>query len=166
MRKTQLCLSGSHANRTTWFCCMQRHRPACALQNMVGTFVIYSLSVGHFILKDTGSGKSMRSCLVAYVNHLEDTFAKWRNLKSTVLSSTSVRKECLPKEIHEDFMETFGKESPFYSTVIKMGSSVSEWKWALRMIDGLATPKMQPLMKMSKSCTPWLCVIGGETCEA
>ena len=42
--------------------------------------LINSLSVGHFIFKDIWSGKSMRSCLVAYVNHLEDIFAKWRNL--------------------------------------------------------------------------------------
>ena len=44
--------------------------------------------------------------------------AKWRNLKSEQLSSTSVRKECLPKEIH-DLTETLGKESPSYSTVKK-----------------------------------------------
>ena len=30
-----------------------------------------------------------------------------------------------PKEVHEDFLETLGKESP-YSTVKKMGSRVSE----------------------------------------
>ena len=36
----------------------------------------------------------------------------------------------------------------------------------MRMMDGLAAPKMPPLMKMSGSCTSWLCVIGGETCEA
>ena len=42
-----------------------------------------------------------------------------------------------PKEIHEDFLETLGKESPFYSTEEKMG-----------------TPKMPPLMIMSRSCTP------------
>ena len=29
----------------------------------------------------------------------------------------------------------------------------------MRIVDGLATPKMPPLMKMSRSCTPWLCVI-------
>ena len=29
-----------------------------------------------------------------------------------------------PNEIHEDFMETLGKESPSYSTVKKMGSRV------------------------------------------
>ena len=32
----------------------------------------------------------------------------------------------------------------------------------LRMMDGLASPKMPPLMKMSRLCTPWLYVIGGE----
>ena len=72
-----------------------------------------------------------------------------------------------PKEIHEDFMETLGKESPSYnkySTVQwKNGQqSLSRGERALRMMDGLATPKMPPLMKMSRSCTPWLCVIGGE----
>ena len=35
----------------------------------------------------------------------------------------------------------------------------------LRMMDVVAAPKMPPLRKMSWSCTPWLCVIGGETCE-
>ena len=42
-------------------------------------------------------------------------------LKSERLSSTSVRKECLTKEIHEDSMETLGKgkESPSYSTMKK-----------------------------------------------
>ena len=34
------------------------------------------------------------------------------------------------------------------------------------MVDGLVAPKMPPQMNMSRSSTPWLCVIGGETCEA
>ena len=63
-----------------------------------------------------------------------------------------------PKEIHEGFIETLGKES-HYSTV-KNGQQRGGER-ALRMIDGLAAPKMPPLMKMSSSCTPWLCVIGG-----
>ena len=42
-----------------------------------------------------------------------NTFAKWRDLKSEQLS-----RRMPPKEIHEDFMETLGKESP-YSTVKK-----------------------------------------------
>ena len=33
-------------------------------------------------------------------------------------------KGMLLKEIHEDFMDTLGKESPSYSAVKKMGSSV------------------------------------------
>ena len=35
-----------------------------------------------------------------------------------------------------------------------------------RMMDGLAALKMPPLMKISRLCTSWLCVIGGETSEA
>ena len=71
------------------------------------------------------------------------------------------------KEIHEDFMETLGKESPSYSTVKKIGQqSLRVGERALRMMDGLAAPKVPPLTKMSRSCTPWLCVRGGETCEA
>ena len=71
------------------------------------------------------------------------------------------------KEIHEDFMETLGKESPSYSTVKKWTAEFKSGRErALRMMDGLAAPKVPPLMKMSRSCTPWLCVRGGETCEA
>ena len=72
------------------------------------------------------------------------------------------------KEIHEDLMET-----PSYNTMKKsavefkrVGGGGGGGGGALRMITGLATPKMPSLMKMSRSCTPWLCVIGGETCEA
>ena len=61
-----------------------------------------------------------------------------------------------PKETHEDFMKTLGKESLSYSTVKKWAA-----ERVLRMMDGLAAQKMPPLMKMSRSCTPWLCVIGG-----
>ena len=72
-----------------------------------------------------------------------------------------------PKEIPEDFMETLRNESPSYGTVIKWaGEFKRERERALRMMDGLAAPEMPPLVKMSRSCTPWLCVIGGETCEA
>ena len=67
-----------------------------------------------------------------------------------------------PKEIHEEFMETIGKESPTYSTVNGQQSLRGE-KRALRMMGSLAAPKMPPLMKMSWSCTPWLCVISSET---
>ena len=70
------------------------------------------------------------------------------------------------KEIHEDFMETLEKESPSYSTVRKWAAEFKRRERALMMMDGLAATKMPPLMKMSSSCIPWLCVIGGETCEA
>ena len=72
-----------------------------------------------------------------------------------------------PKEIHEDFMESLGKESPSYSTVTKWAAEFKRGrKRALMMKDGLAAPKMPPLMKMSRLCTPWLCMLGGKTCEA
>ena len=56
-----------------------------------------------------------------------------------------------PNEIHADFMETLGKQSPSY--IAQRGG-----ERALRTMDGLAAPKMPPLMKMSRSCTSWLCV--------
>ena len=86
---------------------------------------------------------------------------KLENLKSERLSSTSCKKVIPPKEIHEHFMKTLGKESPSYSTVSLRGEERALW-----MMDGLAAPKIPPLMKMPRSCTPWLCVIVGETCEA
>ena len=63
-----------------------------------------------------------------------------------------------PKEIHEDFMETLGKESP-YSTVKKWAGGQREF----RMVDSLAAQRCYGYLKISRSCTPWLCVIG-ETC--
>ena len=71
------------------------------------------------------------------------------------------KKGMLPKEIHEDFVETLGKNL-LLITQWKIGSrSLRGVERALRMMDGLDAPKMPPLMKMS-----WLCVIGGKTCEA
>ena len=70
-----------------------------------------------------------------------------------------------PKETQEYFMETLGKS--LLIAQWKSGQqSLRGGEIALRMMDGLAAPKMPPLMKMSGSCTSWLCVIGGETCEA
>ena len=61
-------------------------------------------------------------------------------------------------------MVTIGKESPSYSTVIKNGQrSLRGGERALRMKDDLAAPKMSSLMKLSRSYTPWLCVIGRDT---
>ena len=56
-----------------------------------------------------------------------------------------------PKEIHEYFMGT-----PFYSTLSMNGQqSLRGGEKALRMMDGLAAPKMPLLMNMLRSCTPW-----------
>ena len=109
----------------------------------------------------------MRSCLVAYVKHFNrggcDTFAKWR-----AVIKYFCKKGMPSMEIHEDFMETLVKESPSYSTLKKKNGqqSLRGGERALRMMDGLATQKMLPLMKISRSCTSWLCVIRSETCEA
>ena len=66
-----------------------------------------------------------------------------------------------------NFQETLGNESPFNSTVKKWAAEFKRGRErALRMMDGLAALMMPPLMKMSRSCTPWLGVIGGETCGA
>ena len=54
-------------------------------------------------------------------------------------------------------METFGKESPTYSTVKNREAEFKRGERALRMMYGLAAQKMTPLMKMPRSCTPWLC---------
>ena len=81
-----------------------------------------------------------------------------------VIKCTLFKKALSPKEIHEDFMESLVKESS-YSTVTKWAAEFKGER-ALTMMGGLAAPKMPPLMKLSRSCTPWLCVIGVETCEA
>ena len=61
-------------------------------------------------------------------------------------------------------MVTIVKESPSYSTVKKNGQhSLRGGEKALRMMDDLAAPNMSSLMKLSKSCIPWLCVIERET---
>ena len=91
---------------------------------------------------------------------------KMEKLEIRVVINYFCKKGMPPKEIHEDFMETLGKESPSYSTVKNGQQSLRGRERALRMMDSLAAPKMPQLMKMSRSCTPWLCVIGGETCEA
>ena len=74
-------------------------------------------------------------------------FCKMEKLKNRAAIKYFCKKGMHPKEIHEDFMETLGKESPSYSTE-KMWAV--EFKWGervLRMMDGLAAPKMPPLMK-------------------
>ena len=64
------------------------------------------------------------------------------------------KKGMSPKEIHEDFMGTLRKDSPFYSIVKKWAAEFKRGERALR------------IMNMVRSCTPRLCVIGCETCEA
>ena len=68
-----------------------------------------------------------------------------------------------PKEIHEDFMETLGKESPSYSTVKKCTAEFRRGRQ--KMMNSLGTPKRLPQMKMLRLCSVWSCVTGGETCE-
>ena len=64
----------------------------------------------------------------------------------------SCKKGKSPKEIHEYLMETLGKVSLSYSTVINGQQSYRGGERALRMMGSLATPKM----KLSMTCTPWL----------
>ena len=63
-------------------------------------------------------------------------------------------------------METLLKESTSYSTVKKWTAEFKRGERAMMMMDGLAALNMPLLVKMSWLCTPWLCVIGGETSEA
>ena len=75
------------------------------------------------------------------------------------------KKGMTPKEIHEDFKKTLGNVSPSYSTAKSGPQNLSVGERTCRMMQGLATQKMPPLMKMWRSFTTWLCVTGGETCE-
>ena len=65
----------------------------------------------------------MRSCMVAYVKHFQERrvrhIYKMENLEIRAIIKYFCKKGMPPKEIHEDFMETLGKESPSYSTVKK-----------------------------------------------
>ena len=91
------------------------------------------------------------------------THLQIKKLEIIAVIKYSCKKGIPPKEIHEDFMEALWKESPSYSTVKKRAAefkreSVEDDRWFRR-------PKVPWLMKMSRSCTPWLCVIGGKTYE-
>ena len=70
-----------------------------------------------------------------------------------------------PKEIHEDIMETLGKESPTHNTMEKWAAelkrkreSVEEYGWSGHSKDATS----DEIVKVIHT----LCVIGGETCEA
>ena len=67
------------------------------------------------------------------------------------------KKGMSPKEIHGKPWEEFS----FFIAQRQNGQQSLKGR-VLRMMDSLAGPKKPPLMKMSWSCTPWLCVIGGE----
>ena len=58
----------------------------------------------------------MRPCLVAYVNLFLDIRVR-HIYKMEKLDITAVIKYFASKEIHEDLLETLGKEPPSYSTV-------------------------------------------------
>jgi hypothetical protein len=71
-------------------------------------------------------------------------------LKSEPSLSTSVRKDD-PKEIHEDFMDTLGKESPSYCSVKRLAAERGTGR-ALEMMSGLGDQKRPPTMKLPKLC--------------
>ena len=55
------------------------------------------------------------------------------------------KKEIPTKEIHKDFMETLGKESPSYSTVKTWAAEFKSGRESIGMMGGLAAPKMSLL---------------------
>ena len=73
--------------------------------------------------------KSIRSCLVAYIKHfLKRRMRHICKMKKRIIREVikySCERGMPPKEIHEDFMETLGKESPTFSTAKKW---VAEFK--------------------------------------
>ena len=105
----------------------------------------------------------MQSFLVAYckarlreegVTHLQ-TGETWN--QSDIMYFC--KKGMPPKEIHKDFR--LWTKFPSYSTVEKWAAEFERGRESVEVLDGLATQKIPQLMKMSRSCTPWLCVIGG-----
>ena len=73
------------------------------------------------------------------------TFLQNGNLTSERLSSTCVRKGIPPKEIHEDFLETLGKECP-YSTVKKWAPQRCHRWWKCQ---GRAHPRRRNLRSIA-----------------
>ena len=64
------------------------------------------------------------------------------------------KKGMTPKEIHEDFMETLGKESHSYGTVKKWAAEFKRGRESVEDDGWSGLPKDATLMKMSWSCTP------------
>jgi hypothetical protein len=60
-------------------------------------------------------------------------------LKSEPSLNTSVRE--YPKEIHEDFLDTLGKESPSYSTVKKLVAELKSGKKSIGDVEPSGRPK-------------------------
>ena len=77
------------------------------------------------------------------------------------------RKGKHPKEIHEDFIETIGKESLSYSTVKTWAADFKRGRESADDDGRSDRPKDATAneMKMSRSGTLWLGVIEGETCK-
>ena len=91
------------------------------------------MSVGHLIkLKDIGSVKSKRSCLVDIVKNFQERrvqhICKMEKPEIRAVVKYFCKKRMPPKEIHEDFIETLGKESPSYSTVKKWAAEFKRGK--------------------------------------
>ena len=55
---------------------------------------------------------------------------KMEKLETRVVIKYFCKKGMHPKEIHEDFMETLGKESP-YSTVKKWAAEFKRGRWSV-----------------------------------
>ena len=69
-------------------------------------------------------------------------------------------KECFQRKIKTSW-KPLGR-----SHIEKNGQQSLRGERVLRMMDGPAALKMPSLMKLSRTCIPWLCVIGGEGYEA
>ena len=112
----------------------------------------------------------MHSGLVAYEKHLKERrvrhICKMERLEIRAIIKYFCTKRMPSRVIHEDYMEIFWKESPSYSISIKWAAEFKRGERAFVIMEGLAGPNMPPLIKLSRSCTPWLLVIGCETCES
>ena len=66
------------------------------------------------------------------------------------------KKGMSPKEIHEDFIETLGKESPFYRTVEKWATEFRRRIESIKDDEPSGRPKEATTKKKSlRLCTDW-----------